>query len=188
MKRFSFLAHHLGRPWYPSLIAVLAGADLFLFAVPTDALLFSAVAANRSRWWLTALLVAAGSTSGAVLFAYLFLTHQAWVLGWLPLLSAGGSTLPEAFSWVQRYSEGTLLFGAVGPLPLHPFLVGAALSGSSLAKLGVLVFCGRAAKYLAFAGIAALAPQLRTYLTASLSATFPKRRLGGLKALPARAE
>lgn len=186
MKLFSSLQRHLGRPWYPALVAVLAGADLFLFAVPTDALLISAVAANQRRWWVTALLVAAGSTLGAMLFAYIFLTQQAWLEAQLPMLAAARGGLPGAFSWIQHYAEGTLVFGAVGPLPLHPFLLGAAVTGSSLVKLGLLVFCGRSAKYLAFAGITALAPPLRSYLATTLA--IPRRRLRGLEPLPVRVD
>jgi membrane protein YqaA with SNARE-associated domain len=164
MRALSQVSRHLGKPWYPVAVAGLAFLDVFLLAIPTDAFLVSAVAVNRRRWWLTALTIALGSAAGALLFTYLAFTQLPWLELHFPAITAAKSRLPAVLLLFRDYAGFTVLFGAAGPLPMHPFILGAALYGMPVGEVALLVLAGRAGKYLVFAWCTAYVPSALSYL------------------------
>jgi len=158
MRALRYVSRQLGKPWYPLAIAGLAFLDIFLLVVPTDAFLVSAVAVNRKRWWSSALIVAVGSTLGALLFTWLAITQLPWLEAHFPAMAAAKSRIPGVLLLFRDYASLTVLLGAAGPLPMHPFILGAALYGMPAPEVGALVFAGRAGKYLAFAWCTAYFP------------------------------
>lgn len=141
----------MGKPWYPLLVSFLAFADAFVLTLPTDGFLVAAVMANKKRWCTIALVVSLGSTLGAWLLALLFLWQRPWLEAHLPVLSSLGL---DSTSFPRAYGDLALFFGAVGPIPMHPFVLLAALSGFSLARIAFWVFVGRLVKYLFLAWVA----------------------------------
>lgn len=163
MRALKYVSRQLGKPWYPLAVAGLAFLDVFLLAIPTDAFLVSAVAVNRKRWWLTALTIALGSAAGALLFTYLAFTQLPWLEQHFPAISAAKSQIPGVMLLFKDYASLTVLFGAAGPLPMHPFILGAALYGMPVGEVAILVLAGRAGKYLIFAWCTAYAPAALGY-------------------------
>ncbi len=152
------------RVWYTPAIALLAGLDLFILIVPTDALLISNAALRPKRWVWIALWVTAGSALGALvlgLAVQTFGTHFLSVVGFNPESSSGWRS---AAQWIRDYQGLALAVFALGPFPLQPAVVLATIAGVSPWSLFCWVYLGRVIKFLFFAWAATHAPGLLSRL------------------------
>lgn len=163
-KRFQRWLHalqlHAKAWWYPPLIGALAFADLFLLVIPTDVLLVSAVMLAPRRWFFVGVTVAFGSALGC---AALSLVLQKHGLPFLLHLSPGlEHTAAWAWTAVKMRDWGSwgVFLVAVSPMPQHPAIALAAISGMAIPPIFLYVFAGRAVKYLLIAWLSSHAPHL----------------------------
>jgi membrane protein YqaA with SNARE-associated domain len=142
LKQFLKLQHFVDRCWYLPVLGLLAGLDLFVLVVPTDALLVSTVIVRPRRWPLVSLVLALGSAIGAWLMARFF----------------SGGAVPSR--WIDVYGPWAIGLNALGPLPQQPLVAAAALAGISGAAIFISTFFGRLLKYLILGYLASHAPRL----------------------------
>lgn len=157
-KWMTALQRYASRWWYPPLVALLAFADLFLLIIPTDGLIVSAVVLAPRRWFYTALITAVGSSLGSFALAAVL---QAKGLPFLLQISPG---LDHSTAWLwtqklmQRWGDWAVFLIALSPSPQHPAIALAAVAGMALDRVLLMVFAGRALKYLFVAWLASHAP------------------------------
>ena len=151
----------VGRPWYPLLVAALNGADTFILIVPNDALMVSAIL-PRPRYWLrVAITCAVGSSLGALLMAYWLYYDAASVQALFPaLFESRGWESTAAF--LHDYGYIAAFLGAVGPVPLPPFVIVGALAEMHPVPLVAAVLAGRLSKYIVLSWCTAKAPGMLT--------------------------
>jgi membrane protein YqaA with SNARE-associated domain len=156
----NFVFGFLHKPWYPALIALLAMLDAFIVVVPTDLFLVSAVFVKPKRWLSIALMIAAGSVLGCLALAFVIDYDQ-------EIIHRAFPSIFQAENWayaeglIEKYGFYAVLFGAVGPLPLQPFVVVGALSTKlPFAHLVLGVILGRCGKFILFAWFASRSPEL----------------------------
>lgn len=164
----------INRPWYPLLVSVMAGLDLFVVVIPTDGLFISSILAKPRRWIVVSVLVAVGSAVGGFVLASLtegFLqgvmgAGETGFLGWLnPLLKQlVESPDSSVHKWTEAYGVWAIVAGGILPLPLQPFVVGPIVAGMSVNTVFIALLLGRLIKYLALGAIAAYAPNFIPYL------------------------
>lgn len=152
------LQSHVNNWWYGPALALMAFVDLFVVIIPTDALLVSAAMLRPRKWLYFAFMVSLGSALGAFVVAAILREH-----GW-PLLVYMSPGLPETQAWkwtfdlMANWGDWTVFLIALSPIMQHPAIALAAFAGMSLWKIAVLVFAGRAIKYLLFAWLSTHAP------------------------------
>ncbi len=153
------LQRFVDRWWYFPVVGFLAGADLFIFIVPTDALLVSSVAVRPGKWLWAAFCVALGSALGGLLLAWAI--H--WDVNWVMQL-APSAFQSDAWKWMDgffdRYGQVALLLISMSPMVQFPAIGIAALTGMPLWDLFVLCLIGRSIKCGVIAFIASNAPKL----------------------------
>ena len=147
------------RLWYLPVVSLLAAADLFIFVVPTDALVISSVLLKPSRWVWSAVMISAGSALGAALLAFFIQGGHGVVFEWLLPSLTGYSVEGELAQWISKYGILALALGALSPFPLSPVVVVGALTGMPITEVGLGVFLGRLPKYGLYAWLSWLAPQ-----------------------------
>ncbi|MGE0634700.1 MAG: VTT domain-containing protein, partial [Pseudobdellovibrionaceae bacterium] len=144
-----WLQKYTNRWWYAPLIALLALIDHFVIIIPTDGLLVSSVMLNPKRWIANSLIVTLGSSIGALMLAALIQFYgMDFLLMILPSIQQ--STI---WSWTEHFMDDYGLIVvfciALSPIMQHPAIALAALAGSSLQSIFVVVFLGRIIKYTA---------------------------------------
>lgn len=159
-KFFARLEAYCHRWWYLPMMALWAGADMFIGVVPTDGLLITSAALTPRRWIRVALWFTIGSSLGAVAMAA---TIEYWgeplVQSWFGDSLQSGAWL-QAKELLQNYGAAALIFVAVGPLPQQPAIVLCGLSGMPLKTVFGAVLIGRVLKYLMLSWISTHAPRL----------------------------
>jgi membrane protein YqaA with SNARE-associated domain len=163
-KILAFTASHMQKTWYPIFIATIIGLDIFILAVPNDALLISAVLAQPKRWLRIAIYVSIGSIIGVALFSGILLQYPDLIRATFPGVFES-SVWAQTSVFLQNYGVFALFFGAVGPLPQQPFVVVAALSGVNFSTIIFSVLAGRLLKYIFLAWVASHSPKLLAKLT-----------------------
>lgn len=156
---FDYLIHFVKRPWFPLLVSFLAAADIFIFIVPNDIFVISAVLARPKQWLSTALIVAFGSFAGAAALAGLVFYDAQWVIDTFPQVFASQGW-QETADFLQKYGFAATFLGSVGPIPLQPFVFVGALSEMPTWALLGGTLTGRVTKYIAISYIAAKSPEL----------------------------
>ncbi len=159
-KFFEELKHYASRPWYVPLLAFLAAADLFIFVVPTDALVVSAAMLKPKRWFWIGLAIALGSTLGCALLGILIQQYQSQILTFLHIDVAGAGEWSRFRETVEAHGAWAMVLVALGPFPIPPAVVAAAVGGMSITKLTLGVLVGRVVKYLLFAWLGSHTPGL----------------------------
>ncbi len=161
-KRFQYwlliLQRYANRWWYAPAIAALAFADLFLIVIPIDGLLISYVMLSPRRWISTAVMVALGSSLGAITLAYTLNAHG---LPFLLQISPGiekGSVWLWTSHLMDQWGSWALFAVALGPIMQHPAIAVAAFAGFPVGKIFAVVLAGRLLKYLFLSWLATHAP------------------------------
>jgi membrane protein YqaA with SNARE-associated domain len=156
VKRLQFF---VDRVWYFPVVGVLAGLDLFILVVPTDAILVSSVMMRPRKWVQAAVCVALGSSFGALFLAGAIQWDQARVMGWFP--SAFDNS---AWQWMDLFFDRNgriaLFFIAVSPLVQFPVICIAALAGMPAWEIFLICLVGRSIKSAVFSYGASHAPKL----------------------------
>lgn len=154
----AWIVKFAGSPVYPLMIAAAAAADVFIFVVPNDALVISAVLARPERWLFIAMTVTIGSTLGAAAFAAVALHSPAWIEANLPWLFTSTSW-KNIDQFLDAWGIAAMFLGSVGPIPLQPFVFAGALAGMQFMPLVLGVFLGRLVKYLVIANLCSRSPE-----------------------------
>lgn len=171
-----WLQHFADRWWYFPILGLLAGADLFILVVPTDAILISSVMLQPRRWVSAFVWVALGSAIGAVAFAAVIQWDTNLVMEhWFP--DAFDSAAWQAMdSFFDEWGGSALLLIACSPLVQFPAVALAALSGMSLTKIFFVCLLGRSIKSALFSYGASHAPKLLMklpFIQRELSLIYP---------------
>lgn len=161
---YRFLQSHSDRPWYPLVIAFLAGLDNLIVVIPTDGILVSSCLLRPKNWLHFAVAVSLGSTLGS-----LVLVSLVEVQG-LGLVESYYPSLLESQAWLitdslfDKYGLLAVFLVAATPFMQHPVLILAGLANTNLWAVGAVVLTGRSLKYLIFSYTAAKAPQYLNHL------------------------
>lgn len=148
------------RPWYFPLLGILAGIDLFVLVIPTDALLVSSVMLQPKRWVTAFLWVAFGSSLGCAIMAGLIQWDSHLVMEvWFPSTfdSAIWHTMDVFF---DRHGWVALALIALSPLVQFPAVAIAALAGMPPLEVFVVCLVGRSIKSALIAWVATFAPRM----------------------------
>jgi membrane protein YqaA with SNARE-associated domain len=154
-----FFRRYSDRWWAAPLIGLTAFADLFVIVIPTDGLLVSTVMLAPRRWIYTAVVVALGSSFGAVALAFVLRSHG------LPFLLHLKPDIEQTHAWIwtvglmDHWGDWALFGISLSPIMQHPAIALASFAGMSLARIFCLVFSARLIKYLFIAWIATHAPR-----------------------------
>jgi membrane protein YqaA with SNARE-associated domain len=154
------LERHVKKPWYPVLVSLLAGADLFVFVIPTDALLITSVMAAPRRWITLAAFTTVGFTLGCL--AFLLLIHAyglPLVEHWFPGIEARPIWL-DSQRWMDEYGLLAIFVVSLLPIALHPILAVAVLADVKVLPITLVLLGGRVLKYGLYAWIASHSPKL----------------------------
>ena len=154
-----YLHRHAKRVWYTPLISLLAFLDNFLILIPNDGILISSSILVPKKWLRFALSMAIGSALGAFLLACIVKQQG------LPLILNYYPSIEQTFAW--QWSEiflnkHGLLFVfviCISPFMQHPAIVIAALANTPLVHLGVVIFLGRALKFVFLSYLASHSPK-----------------------------
>lgn len=148
------------RWWYLPLLALMAGADLFLIVIPTEGLLVSSVMLRPRKWIRYFLWASIGSGLGAFLLALLTQIYGEPLVTWLAGDTFNTPAWHKTEGFFDKYGILAMIFVAVGPLPSQPAVIIGALAHMSAIGLALAVLVGRAVKYALFAWSATHAPKL----------------------------
>jgi membrane protein YqaA with SNARE-associated domain len=141
----------VGSKWYSIVIAVLAALDAFVFFVPNEALLISAVFGRSKHWVTTALAMSFGSAAGAALFGFLASRYgEVLVRSLFPSLLSSRSWV-DSVRFIHRHGGWGLAVISLSPLPQHAAVAIAGLAHLSVKKIFLSVFAGRSLKYFILA-------------------------------------
>lgn len=153
------LEHFVSRPWYPIMVAVLAGLDLFILIIPTDGLLITAGLAMPRRWWFIAGVVALGSTLGCVALSGILYSNPEFLDHILNKYANSTSWMKTA-EFGTRYGLVAIFLGCASPLALQPFVLLGPVLKIPILRFIIVVFVGRLLKFLFVTWICSHAPHL----------------------------
>ncbi len=156
MNWFARMTDRLGaysdRWWYLPAVSTLAGIDLFVAFIPTEAFLVSSILLRPERWIRIFVWISLGSAVGALALAGLIKGY-----GEPMIQSIFGEALMKSEAWesaakfIHRYGWLALFFFAIGPLPQQPAVAFCALTNMSVTSIALAVLAGRGLKYGLFA-------------------------------------
>jgi membrane protein YqaA with SNARE-associated domain len=159
-KTLRALQHHMDSWWYGPALAFIAGVDLFLIVIPTDALLVSACLLRPKKWFYYAIVVSLGSAVGVFILAAVLRAHG------LPLLLHLAPNIESTHAWkwtvelMANWGPWAVFLIALSPIMQHPAIAMAAVAGMPLWKISAFVLAGRLIKYLLWAYLSTHAPGL----------------------------
>jgi membrane protein YqaA with SNARE-associated domain len=158
-ERFQQLEKYVCRWWYGPVLFLAAGIDHYVIFIPTVGLMVSSVFLTPKRWLSIALWTACGSCLGA------------WLLGVLAQqlgLSVIESYLPKllhtpmwdwAHGFFSSYGAWVVFVAGLAPFPQQPAVVIAAIAGTPLVKIGVVLLIANTLKFGFLGYLASHAPQ-----------------------------
>jgi membrane protein YqaA with SNARE-associated domain len=154
LKRF---ATHRG---YPLLVAFLVFLDAFVFFIPNEALIISAVLLRPDRWLSTSLESTVSSAAGAAVFGFLASAYGDSFVNYLfPSILKSGAWLRSA-EILQHHGIWGLALISFSPLPQHAAVGVAGLAHLSALQIFLAVLLGRGVKYVATGWCAVHAPHI----------------------------
>lgn len=149
-----------GRFWYAPLVSLLAAADNFILIIPTDGILISSSMFNPKKWFYFAVIVAIGSTIGAMALSYIIGSHGLpWILETYPNIDQT-RTWELTNEFFEKYGLFVVFAVAATPIIQQPAVILASLAHTPYAKLMVVILAGRLLKYMIMGYIASHAPRL----------------------------
>lgn len=157
MKKLQTMSGHF---WYAPLVSLLAAADNFILIVPTDGIMISSTIFNPKKWFYFAVIVAVGSTLGAIALSYVVQSHGLpWILETYPNINQSRSwELTNEF--FNKYGLFVVFAIAATPIIQQPAIILASLAYTPYAKLAAVILTGRLLKYMIMGYIASHAPRL----------------------------
>ncbi len=146
------------RKWYVFLISLVAALDIFIFIIPTEAILVSSVILTPDKWKSRFIWVAIGSSIGALILALIIHLFGVEALhAWL-----GETVGTEKWTTLTRIMKENSFLGvftfSLGPLPHQGGVILAMISGGTLYDVFFGTLLGRLIKYGFFAWIGTHAP------------------------------
>jgi membrane protein YqaA with SNARE-associated domain len=167
MKNSSFMQSFIqrvrkfsGHPGYVFLIALFAALDAFIFIIPTELLMVTAVISQKKRWIFIPIWIAIGSTLGAGLLAIFVEKYgQAFVQHWMPHVIHSKSWA-QTEHFFKNNGGWTLPLIAISPIPQQPAVILASLLEMDLFVIILGVLAGRLVKYILICWAAFHSPQL----------------------------
>ena len=168
----------IDRFWAVPVLAVLAGIDLFVMFIPTEAILISSVMLRPRRWFWICLCITTGSALGA-----LALAASVKYFGPSLIQLVMGHVL-ESEKWqkmeqlISKHGDWALAGIALSPLPQQPAVAIAALGKMPSLLVALLVWLGRFPKYLLFSWLASHSPRVLLrfkWVRRELSTLWPDR-------------
>lgn len=147
------------RWWYFPLLGVLAGIDLFILIVPTDAILISSVMLKPKKWVRAFVWVSLGASIGALALA----AALQWDPGLVPRLFPGAFE-NDVWRWMDAFIDNhggkALFLIALSPFVQFPAVAITALAGMPLTEIFLVCLAGRGIKAALFCYGASHAPKL----------------------------
>lgn len=148
------------RSWYFPVVGLLAGLDLFLLIIPTDAILVSSVILQPRRWIGAFIWIGVGAAVGALVLAGLLQWDgPEMVQRWFPS-AFQSSSWQSVDAFFESYGGTALFLIALSPLVQFPAVAIAALSGMSIVKIFLVCLVGRTLKAAIISYFASHAPAL----------------------------
>lgn len=154
------LQKYADRWWYAPVIGLLAFLDYFVVVLPTDGILVSATMLSPRRWIYFALVMALGSSLGALALGAILEVHG------LPFLLELSPGLDQGTLWkwsdalMDKWGGWAVFLIGASPLMQHPVVALAAMAEMPLGQLFAFMLGGRLLKFLVLAWISTHAPRL----------------------------
>lgn len=159
-KSLQRLQRFADRWWYFPVVGLLAGIDLFILIVPTDAILVSSVMLQPRKWISAFIWIALGSATGALVLASLVQWDPVLVTEhWFPH-TFDSALWQSTDGFFDKYGDIALFLIACSPLVQFPAVLLAGLSGMPLMQIFFVVLFGRALKTAIISWGASHAPRL----------------------------
>lgn len=145
--------------WYGPMLFLAAGIDHYVIFIPTIGLMVSSVFLAPRRWLSIGLWTALGSWSGAMVLGALART-----LGLEALEEYFPDLLHTPFwTWTHRFfsehGAWVVFLAGLTPVPQQPPVIVAAIAGTPLLKIGVVLVIAKIAKFGFLSYLASHAPQ-----------------------------
>lgn len=145
--------------WYGPMLFLAAGIDHYVIFIPTIGLMVSSVFLTPKRWLSIGLWTATGSWLGAWLLGVI-----AQYLGFSVIESYFPDLLHTPFwNWThQFFSEHgawVVFFAGLTPVPQQPPVIIAAIAGTPLVKIGIVLLVAKIMKFGFLSYLASHAPQ-----------------------------
>eukprot|EP01063_Lacrimia_lanifica_P021549 TRINITY_DN289_c0_g3_i1.p3 TRINITY_DN289_c0_g3~~TRINITY_DN289_c0_g3_i1.p3 ORF type:complete len:242 (+),score=92.99 TRINITY_DN289_c0_g3_i1:49-774(+) len=130
-----------GKMWFPVFVAFLYFMDTFVLVMPNDVFIVAAVAANKKRWFVVALLLTAACALACIVVYLIAMYDPDWLRKQFPSVfaSSGWKTAEDVF---EKHGVAAS-FALVTVLPIHPFLLVGALSRVPMIPLVTAITAGR---------------------------------------------
>lgn len=158
--KFSALLRYVDRPWYTYFVGFLTFINNFVFLLPSDGFLVSAVLVRPRSWLRAAVVASTGSALGGLALAALLEWNPEYVMRELLPSLYQSQAWSQIEPYVNRY--GAWAVGAVAalPFPQVPAVVVAALAGVPLHEIFLGCWLGRLVKWILLAWLASHTPSV----------------------------
>lgn len=158
--RFSALKRYVDRPWYTYFVGFLTCINNFIFVLPSDAFLVSAVLVRPRSWLRVAIVASTGSALGGLALAALLEWNPDYVMRELLPSLYQSHAWARVEPYVNRYGAWAVGVVAALPFPQVPAVVIAALAGVPLHEIFLGCWLGRLPKWALFSWLTSHAPHL----------------------------
>lgn len=145
--------------WYGPLFFLCCGVDHFVVFIPVLGMLVSSVFLAPKKWLRLSLWGALGSALGA------------WSIGWIAqvfgfgLIQAHFPSVMESSIWhwaeafFSKHGVWVVFFSGISPITQQPAVIIAAIAGTSLAEIGIVLLVAKIIKFCVIGYLASHAPQ-----------------------------
>jgi membrane protein YqaA with SNARE-associated domain len=159
LERLQRLERFVCRWWYGPMLFLAAGIDHYVIFIPTIGLMVSSVFLTPKRWLSIGLWTATGSWLGAWLLGVM-----AHYLGISVIETYFPDLLHTPFwSFTHRFFSDhgawVVFFAGLTPVPQQPPVIIAAIAGTPLVKIGIVLLVAKIMKFGFLSYLASHAPQ-----------------------------
>lgn len=154
-----WLFQQMRRPYYFLLLGLATFLDIFVFFLPTDAMVLAAVFAKPRRWGILVLSAAVGSVLGSLLLAGAVEHYGLSLIENFAPEVLHSVAWTRSVLWMEKYGKFAIFFIALSPLTLPPVVALAALAFIPYSQIGGLLLLGRLLKYSFLAWVTIQSPR-----------------------------